>query len=108
MRTSSAKAKGRRLQNAVAAAIRERFNLPADDVRPAVMGECGEDIKLSPAARAVFPYSVECKNTERLAIWDALAQCEANAGDSTPLLVFSRNRSKTYVAIELDEFLRRL
>ena len=71
------------------------------------MGECGEDIKLSPAARAVFPYSVECKNTEKLNVWSALAQCEANAKDgATPLLIFSRNRSKTYVAIELDAFLK--
>jgi hypothetical protein len=105
MRTSSAKAKGRRLQSAVAAAIRERFGLHPDDVRPAVMGESGEDVKLSPAARARFPFSVECKNTERLNVWDALQQAEKNAKDHTPLLIFSRNRAKTYVVIQLERFL---
>jgi hypothetical protein len=107
VRTSSAKAKGRRLQNATARAIREAFpELETGDVRPAIMGESGEDIRLSPAARRVFPFSVECKNQERLNIWAALAQAEANAVDgAAPLLVFSRNRSGTYVALELGRFL---
>ena len=106
MRTSSAKAKGRRLQNAVADAIRARFpDLEPDDVRPAIMGASGEDVLLSPAARKRFPYSVECKNTERLNVWEALRQAEANCGEHTPLLVFTRNRSKTYVAIEWSQFL---
>ena len=106
MRTSSAKAKGRRLQQAVAAAIRERFNLAPDDVRPAIMGESGEDIKLSTAAREKFPFAVECKNQERLNVWDALAQAEANAANgTTPLLVFKRNRTQTYVALSFDDFM---
>ena len=105
MRTSSAKAKGRRLQQAVAAAIRERFNLAPDDVRPAIMGESGEDIKLSTAAREKFPFAVECKNQERLNVWDALAQAEANAERGCPLLVFKRNRTRTYVALSFDDFM---
>lgn len=108
MRTSSAKAKGRRLQQAVAAAIRERFHLAPDDVRPAIMGESGEDIKLSTAAREKFPFAVECKNQERLNVWDALAQAEANAANGTPLLVFKRNRTQTYVALRFDDFMELL
>ena len=64
------------------------------------MGAGGEDVQLSPAARLCMPYSVECKNTERLAIWSALEQCRSNAPPgTTPLVVFKRNRSETYAVI---------
>lgn len=110
MKPRSAKAKGRKLQQEVRDAILDQFkHLEPDDVKCAIMGESGEDIKLSPAARRVFPYSVECKNVERLNVWDALAQCEENVKQGTlPLLVFTRNRTKRYVAIEFSEFLRLL
>jgi len=69
------------------------------------MGESGEDIILSPAARDVIPYSFECKNQERLNIWESLKQAEDNCSKYTPAVVFKRNRTKTYIALELDEFL---
>ena len=70
------------------------------------MGESGEDIKLSPAARKLIPYSFECKNKEKLNIWSSLEQAEENSGDYPPVLIFKRNRSKTYVTIELEEFMK--
>ena len=106
MKTSSKKGKGRRLQNYVVEQLANTFTvLEDDDIKPAIMGESGEDIKLSPAARKVIPYSFECKNQERLNIWSSLEQAEENSNDRTPLLVFKRNRSKTYVAIDIDSFL---
>lgn len=109
MKTSSAKAKGRRLQDEIRRAILARFpSLEPDDVKCAVMGESGEDVKLSPAARRLFPFSVEAKNVEALNVWKALAQGEGNSGGYTPILVFRRNRSKTYVALEFTEFLELL
>ena len=36
-------------------------DLAPDDVRSTSMGSSGVDIQLSPAAAAVFPYSVECR-----------------------------------------------
>lgn len=105
MKPSSSKAKGRRLQKAVAKAIRRTFNLAKEDCRPAIMGERGSDIKLSRAAAARFPYAVECKNQERLNIWQALEQAESNAGALTPLLVFRRNRTTTYCVVEFQHFL---
>jgi hypothetical protein len=103
MRPSSAKAKGRRLQNQIRELILENFpQLHPDDVT-AIMGESGEDIKLSPAARNLFPYSVEAKNVEKLNIWSALDQAAENSReDSNPLLFFKRNRSKLYVAFEAE------
>ena len=108
MNTRSGKAKGRRLQNKVRDVLLEHFSeeLEPDDIRTAIMGETGEDIKLSPAARKLIPYSFECKNQEKLNIWSSLEQAEENSGDYPPVLIFKRNRSKTYVTIELDEFLK--
>mgnify|MGYP000328676613 CR=1 FL=1 len=108
MKTSSGKAKGRRLQNKIRDLLLEHFSdkLEPDDVKVAIMGESGEDIKLSPAARKLIPYSFECKNQEKLSIWEALNQAAENSGDFPPVLIFKRNRSKTYAVIEVDEFLK--
>ena len=103
MKSRSAKNKGKRLQNQVRDLILEKFQqLEEDDVRSTTMGDSGEDVLLSPAARKLFPFSVECKNQEKLNIWSSLQQAEDNAGEHIPLVVFKRNRSKTYVAMNID------
>jgi hypothetical protein len=100
------KNKGKRLQNKVRDILLEAFqDLEQDDIRSAIMGESGEDIKLSPAARKLIPYSIECKNQEKLNIWEALSQAEENSGVSTPVLIFKRNRSKTYAVLPIEEFI---
>ena len=106
MKTRSAKNKGKRLQNNVRDILLETFKnqLEEDDVKSTTMGESGEDIQLSPAARKLIPYAFECKNQEKLNIWGALEQAESNREKGTPVLVFKRNRSKTYAVIEFKEF----
>ena len=79
--------------------------LETNDIESQVMGMSGEDIVLSPAAKRVIPYSFECKNQERLNLWSSLEQAESNCEDRQPVLVFKRNRSKIYVAIEFDHFI---
>tara|TARA_Y100001963_G_scaffold150145_1_gene230807 strand:+ start:4626 stop:4958 length:333 start_codon:yes stop_codon:yes gene_type:complete len=107
MKTRSAKNKGKRLQNKVRDILLETFDtLEPDDIRSAVMGDSGEDIQLSPAARKLIPYSIECKNQEKLNIWSSLEQAEDNSKDSTPVLIFKRNRSKTYAVLEIEEFIK--
>ena len=107
--TQSCKQKGRRLQKAVVKDILLAFPaLHAADVKSCAMGSGGEDVQLSAAARAVFPFSVEVKNRERLNVHAALAQAEANAGESEPLLVFSKNRAKTWAAVQWPTLLRLL
>jgi len=109
MKTRSAKNKGKRLQNDVRDLILETFQeLEPDDVRSTTMGDSGEDVLLSPAARKLFPFSVECKNQEKLNIWSSLRQAEDNAGEHTPLVVFKRNRSKTYISMEINDLMRLL
>ena len=106
MKPRSAKNKGKRLQNNVRDIILEKYTqLEKDDVRSITMGDSGEDILLSPAARRVFPFSVECKNQEKLNIWSALEQAENNSENHTPLVIFKRNRTKTYAVLEFDKLL---
>ena len=109
MKPRSAKNKGKRLQNKVRDLILEKFNqLEPDDVRSVTMGDSGEDILLSPAARKLFPFSTECKNQEKLNIWSSLEQAETNSGNHVPLLIFKRNRTKTYAVLEFDKLLELL
>lgn len=106
MRTSSAKQKGRRLQQKVCNLFlgAAKF-LHKDDIRSASMGAPGEDILFSPAAREVFPFSVECKNVEKLSIWSAIDQARANAGQYTPAVVFSKNHEIDFIAMPFEKFL---
>ena len=108
MKPRNSKQKGRRLQNWVRDQLVTWFgNHFGDKIIPKQMGGQGVDIELYGEARAEIPFDIECKATELLNIWDALEQAETNAGDTrAPLLVFKRNRSKVYVAMEWDDFLR--
>ncbi len=108
MKPRSAKNKGKRLQNAIRDLILEHFpQLEPDDVVSTLMGDSGTDIKLSPLARKVFPYSAECKNQEKLNIWSALEQAEANTKDNTdPVVFFKRNNTKVYAIITAEQFFK--
>lgn len=108
MKPSSCKAKGRMEQQAVAADIREAFALPEPDAVSTSMGKQGIDIMLSTEAREIFPFAVECKCKESLNIWEALKQAEDNGEKEKmqPIVTFRRNRSKRYVALEWDYFLK--
>lgn len=104
--TQSAKAKGRRLQQAVRDSILNTFpSLEPDDVRSTSMGAGGEDVQLSPAARKLFPYSVECKNLAKIAVFNYYEQSQTNAGDYEPLVIIKQNRSKPLAVIDFEHFM---
>ena len=109
MKARSAKNKGKRLQNAVRNLLVEKYSevLEPGDFKSTTMGESGIDVQLSPAARKLFPWGIECKNQEAISIWKCLKQAETAADDEDlkPLLVFKRNKSKTYAVLELEDFL---
>ncbi len=70
------------------------------------MGAPGEDVLFSPAARRQFPFSIECKNAEKLSIWSAIDQARANMPEGvTEMVVFTRNRETVNVALPFDKFL---
>ena len=106
MKPQSAKNKGRRFQQAVATQIRAHFDLPEPDAVSTSMGKAGIDIQLSTAAREAFPYAVECKNSEKLNLWQALDQAKTNANKEQlkPLVCFTRNRDEAYVAMRMSDF----
>jgi len=105
LKPASAKAKGRKLQKWVRdLLVSLDESLTVDDVRSASMGAGGEDIPMSSAARAIFPVSIECKNSEKLQIWSAYEQAKANAGEHEPVVVFAKNRTIPMVAVNAEFF----
>lgn len=111
MNTRSAKAKGRRLQNEVAEMLYQYGpdTLRPGDIKPILMGGTGKDIIFSPLAEDVYIFDIECKNQEKLSIWKAMEQAEANTDPGrVPLVVFRRNRSKTYACLEFEALLKLL
>lgn len=107
MKTASAKAKGRVLQQLVRDKILDTFpELEPDDVKSTSMGASGEDIQLSPAARRWFPYSIECKSRATISTYAWYQQAKANAPkDMTPIVVMKQNHNKPLVVIDLDSFM---
>ena len=105
MKPSSAKAKGRNFQNKVRKMIMDHLDINEHDIKTAVMGESGMDIKLSSAGREKFPYAVECKKVEKINIWKCFEQYCENSEDLTPLLIFSKNNSKVLVCFEFKDLL---
>ncbi len=105
MKTSSLKAKGRALQQLVRDKIIEYFNLSDRDVLSTSMGDTGADVKLSEKAVQLFPYDIECKNQERVNVWDAYKQVTSRAAKVEPLVVIKRNKHKPLVLVDLDYFI---
>ena len=106
MKPSSAKARGRALQDWIRNKLIEEFNIHEDDIKTAVMGESGEDIKMARAAREKFPFSIEAKNVEKLNVWQAYEQAKENSGDYEPLVVMKKNRKKPLVVMDAESFIK--
>ena len=104
MKTSSAKAKGRKLQQWFANLLVEKLNLDEEDIESRPMGSQGEDIILGKQSRQIFPYSVECKNQEKVNVWEAYAQAEQNCKGYEAVVVIKRNRTKPLVLVDAEHF----
>ena len=74
MKTQSAKAKGRKLQQWVRDQIIEQLEVHPEDIESRSMGAGGEDLIMARSARERFPYSIECKNQEKVNLWEAYKQ----------------------------------
>ncbi|WP_461368498.1 putative PDDEXK endonuclease [Candidatus Darwinibacter acetoxidans] len=104
---ASRKAKGRRLQQAVRQDLIDRLGIDPGDILSTAMGQSGCDLYLSPAARSVFPFGVECKAQERIALPEWWQQCTRNAAAEglVPLLVFKRNREEPLAVLRWEDLL---
>ena len=105
MKTSSAKAKGRRLQQKFRELLIEKLDIHPEDIESRAMGSGGEDLIMARAARQKFPYSIECKNQESLNIWKAWEQANGNKGLYEPLVVIKKNGVRPLVVLDAENFL---
>ena len=106
IKVSSAKAKGRGLQQFVCEQISEITGIPFDnqnddcEIHSREMGQAGADVVLRGTAKKAFPFTVECKNSESLSLVDAVTQAESNKQENADwLLVHKRKRLKEPLAI---------
>jgi len=106
MKVQSAKAKGRRLQQWVREKLIESLDIHPEDIESRSMGAGGEDLIMARAARSKFPYSIECKNVEKLNIWDAYEQACANSGDYEPIVVMKKNGKKPLVVVDAEYYIK--
>ena len=104
MKTQSAKAKGRRLQQWFRDLLIEKLNVHPEDIESRSMGAGGEDLIMARAARQKFPYSIECKNQESINIWKSYEQAQENAGNYEPIVVLKRNNTKPLILVDADYF----
>lgn len=121
IKKSSAKAKGRNLQNWVRDQIIKLFPELANDIKSTPMGVTGTDIQLSPLAQSKIPLSIECKAQESVSIWAAYEQaCEgaklenkkiaklqnvSNPPTMEPVLILKRNRKDPLAVVDAEYFL---
>jgi len=106
MRPQSAKAKGRRLQQWVRDQLIEHLEVHPEDIESRSMGAGGEDLIMARDARKKFPFSIECKNQEKLNIWDAYEQACANSGEYEPIVFIKKNGKKPLVLIDAEYFIK--
>jgi hypothetical protein len=106
MKPQSAKAKGRNLQKWVRDQLIEQLDVHPEDIESRSMGAGGEDLIMARAARSKFPFSIECKNVERLNVWEAYDQAKANSGDYEPIVVMKKNHKKPLVVVDAEYFIK--
>ena len=106
MKPSSAKAKGRNLQNLVAKKLIESFPLfTALDIKGTSMGVSGEDIQMSQTAKDLLQIQIECKNRAKIAVFQDYAQAQTH-GNAEPVVVLKQNHSKPLALMDLDYFIK--
>lgn len=71
-------------------------------------GQSGTDIGLRGEAKKLFPFAVECKNTETFSITAVMEQAKANATPEMPALIFHKNKAlaEPVVVMEASTFER--
>ena len=104
MKTQSAKAKGRKLQQWMRNLLIEKLEVHPEDIESRSMGAGGEDLIMARAAREKFPMSIECKNQEKVNVWESYKQAEDNSGNYEPVVVIKRNKVKPLVVVDAEYF----
>jgi hypothetical protein len=104
VKPSSAKGKGRIFQQWVRDRIIDKFSLHPDNVKSTSMGAGGEDVQLSPEARKYFPYQIEAKSRDKMAIYGFYEQAQAH-GPHEAVVFVKMNRMKPLVVVDAEHFI---
>lgn len=106
MTPASCKMKGRRLQQWVVKQLVAILGLDPEDLKSTPMGSQGADVIMGVKSKTAFPYAIECKNSQRINLWEAYEQAQAHAGNTKlePLLVIKKNHRDPLVVIDAEHF----
>jgi len=104
MKTSSAKAKGRRLAQWVKDVLIGFAPFLKDgDIIVTSSGTTGEDVVLSPRAREVYPVQIECKNHKAFAVYSDYDQAVSH-GPFNAVLVIKANHREPLAVVDAGLF----
>jgi hypothetical protein len=84
----------------------EHRDVHPEDIESRSMGAGGEDLIMARDARQKFPFSIECKNVEKLNVYEAYAQACANAKGHEPILFMKKNHKKPLVVVDAEWFIK--
>lgn len=107
MKHRSGKAKGKRFEDEIVKDLRFIFGCSDDEIRRNPASCVGSDVVIAENVSERAPFSIECKNREKIAIWETIRQAEDNARKEgrLPLIVFKRNRSRKYAVVNWETLL---
>lgn len=80
--------------------------LEPDDVKSTSMGASGEDVQLSPKARATIPVSIECKARKSFKTFYDFYDQAAGQGKGEPVVVIKQDRAKPLALIDLETLIK--
>lgn len=109
-KTSAAKAKGRTGQQEVRDKLLETFSeFEPDDIKSTTMGDTGEDIQLSPAARKKIPLSIEVKRRKEglKTVYGYLEQA-SNHAKGEPVVFYRSDRKPWLVVVGMNHYMELL
>ena len=78
------------------------MDIHPEDIESRSMGWWGRPHHGLRAAREKFPYSIECKNQEKINIWESYKQACDNSKDYEPILFIKRNNHKPLVILTMN------
>lgn len=104
MKPRSAKNKGRQGQNEVRDLLIKTLGLNPDNIKTAIMGEQGADLKLFGDEKQLFPFDIEVKRLEAINIYAALEQADHH-GDQEPIVFHRKNRTEWQITMNAEAFL---
>jgi len=79
-------------------------SLEPDDVKSTSMGAGGEDVQLSPAARKLFPYQIECKSKATSQIHTYYEQAKTH-GKHEPIVFVKMDRKEPLAIVSAKHYM---